>query len=93
MAKKKGFVKGCLAIAALVTIFLPGFSRYQELKFQNRSLQTKIAELKAENKRLLEEKRRLETDIVCVEREAREKLGVVRKGEIIYRVVPEEKKQ
>ena len=44
--------------------------------------------LKLENERLTEEKRLLETDINYVEKKAREKIGVVRKGEIVLKEVP-----
>lgn len=85
MAKKKFRSKILLVIAVLVIIFLPSFARYQELNYKNKRLDERIKFLKSENKRLEEEKARLETDITYIEKSAREKLGVVRKGEIVLK--------
>ena len=78
-------VKIILVIAVLAVIFLPSFVRYQELNYKRRKLEERISFLTRENKRLEEEKVRLETDITYIERTAREKLGVVRKGEIVLK--------
>jgi len=90
---KKDLTKSCILIAVLAAIFLPGFAKYQDLRNQNATLKNKIEALRKENNRLREERKRLETDTVYTERKAREKMGVIRKGEIIYRVVPEEEKK
>ncbi|MDD5422857.1 MAG: septum formation initiator family protein [Candidatus Omnitrophota bacterium] len=74
-----------LIIAALVLVFLPPFAKYQELRYKNRKLEEKIEAVRKENKRLEEEKHRLETDIGYIEKRAREKIGVVRKGEIVLK--------
>ena len=44
-----------------------------------------------ENKRLEEEKMRLETDTSYIEKKARETMGVVRKGEIVIKGSPSKK--
>jgi len=75
----------------ILLIFLPGYSRLQELKQKNSQLESRIDEIQQENVDLKQEKERLEKDIVYLEKIAREKMGLVRKGEIIYRIVPEEK--
>ncbi len=77
-----------LIVAVLAIIFLPSFARYQELRYKNKRLEERIQFLKSENKRLEEEKSRLETDITYIEKSAREKLGVVRKGEIVLKDAP-----
>ena len=75
-----------LILAVVVTIvFLPPFAKYQELKAKNKQLADDLARAKVEVKRLEGEKRKLETDITYVEQKAREKIGVVRKGEIIIK--------
>ena len=74
----------------VLLIFLPGYSKLQELKQKNSELETKIEETRDENVQLREEKKKLEEDIVYLEKVAREKMGLVRDGEIIYRLVPEE---
>jgi len=70
----------------LLIIFLPGYSRLQDLRQRNRELEKRIAELKRQNEELLLERKRLEEDPVYLEKLAREKLGVVRKGEIVYKI-------
>ena len=82
---KKGLIKIYIGAALLAAVFLPGFVRYQELKEKNAALKIQLEELKRENRRLDEERKRLETDPVYVERKAREKMGFVRKGEIVYK--------
>lgn len=85
---KRAALKLYIAIGILIVIFLPPFARLQELCYKNRKLEERIAALKGENKRLEEEKRRLETDISYIERKAREKIGLVRKGEIVLKEPP-----
>ena len=75
--------------AALLLIFLPGFSRYQKVLSEQRSLEKRIKELEEANERLEKEKNKLETDIEYVERRAREKLGIVKKDEIPYKILEE----
>jgi cell division protein FtsB len=89
---KIGSHKLWLVIGVLAVIFLPPFAKYQELRYKNKKLEERIAELKEETKQLSEEKHKLETDITYVEKRAREKIGVVRKGEIVLKEVPIRKK-
>lgn len=76
-------------IFLLLLIYLPGFIKLQELKQKNIELEKEIAKTKKENTSLTKEKKKLENDISSLEAVAREKMGVVRKGEIIYKIVPE----
>lgn len=85
MAKKINRAKLILIIAALAIIFLPAFAKYQEMQYKNRKLEERINFLNRENVRLAQEKILLETDISYIEKKAREKLGVVRKGEIVLK--------
>ena len=91
MAKKVNPLKRSLKfwaiVAIAVVIFLPPFAKYQELRYKNTKLEERLESLKLENERLTEEKRLLETDINYVEKKAREKIGVVRKGEIVLKEV------
>ena len=86
--KRVGSFKFYLIIGIVVIVFLPPFARYQELRYKNKKLEEQLESLKDENARLAEEKRLLETDINYVEKKAREKIGVVRKGEIVMKEVP-----
>jgi cell division protein FtsB len=72
----------------LLIIFLPGYTKLQELKDKNNDLETKIKYLNVENTLLQEELKRIESDPVYQERIAREKMGIVRKGEIPIKVIP-----
>ena len=83
--RKVGSVRLYVGIAVFLVIFLPPFAKYQELRYKNQKLKEQIAALDVTNKDLEEKKRRLETDVTYVEKKAREKIGVVRKGEIVMR--------
>ncbi len=76
----------------LLFIFLPGYTKLQDLRDKNRDLETKIKQLNIENALLEQEVRRVENDPDYQERIAREKMGVVRKGEIPVKLVPSQKK-
>ena len=84
MAKKK-LILIAIAIIVLVVLFLPGFSKLQRLKEENRNLQRRMQVLEKTNEELLIEKEKLETDLSYVEKVAREKLGMSKKGEIILK--------
>jgi cell division protein FtsB len=84
MAKKR-IIYIAIAVLAVIAIFLPGFSKLQELKEENRNLERRLEILKKANKELKEEKERLENDPTYVEKIAREKLGMARQGEIILK--------
>ncbi len=79
----------CIAFGLLV-LFLPGYTKVQELRDRNVDLQTKIKRLTIENSLLAEQLKRIENDPVYQEWIAREKMGVVRKGEIPVKVVPQQ---
>ncbi|MDD4899449.1 MAG: septum formation initiator family protein [Candidatus Omnitrophica bacterium] len=85
---KKAFGLFGLAVFLLI-LFLPGYTKLQELKDRNNDLEGKIKRLAVENALLQEELRKVENDPVYQEKIAREKMGVVRKGEIPVRLVPE----
>lgn len=82
---KKGLAKTIVFAVIIAAIFLPPFAKYQEMRYRNKDLERQIIALKQETKRLEEEKSRLETDMSYVESKARERIGVVKKGEIILK--------
>ena len=86
--QNKNRAKIILWAAIISVIFLPPFAKYQELRYKNQKLIDKIAQLERENKELAEKKYRLETDVTYIEKKAREKIGVVRKGEIVIKEEP-----
>jgi cell division protein FtsB len=87
---KKGFWILGITVFLLI-VFLPGYTKLQELRDKNRDLETKIKELHIDNALLQQEIRRIESDPVYQEKIAREKMGIVRKGEIPIKIIPEEK--
>jgi len=72
----------------LLVIFLPGYTKLQELRDKNRSLEVKIKQVSVDNVLLQEEIKRIASDPVYQEKIAREKMGVVRKGEIPIKILP-----
>jgi cell division protein FtsB len=85
---KIGSAKLYIGIAIFLIIFVPPFAKYQELRYKNQKLAERIDALKAENMLLEQQKKSLETDIVYVEKRARDKMGLIRKGEIVMRGAP-----
>ena len=75
----------------LLIIFLPGYTKLQEARDKNRDLEIKTKRLTVENTLLQQELQKIENDPVYQEKIAREKMGVVRKGEIPIKIVPAEK--
>ena len=67
---------------ALIVVFLPGYTKFMELRAKNMQLEKEISRLEQENISLLREKKRLEEDIDYIEKVARESMGVAREGEI-----------
>ena len=84
MLKRRLIYCGVILFIAGI-IFLPGFSKLQQLKEENRTLENRIEILLKTNDELRKEKERLENDPSYVEKIAREKLGMARKDEIILK--------
>ncbi|MFH1202526.1 MAG: septum formation initiator family protein [Candidatus Omnitrophota bacterium] len=76
-------------IFVVLLIYLPGFIKLQELRQKNIELKNEIAKTKKENLNLQKERQKLKGDISALEAVARDKMGVVRKGEVVYKIVPE----
>jgi cell division protein FtsB len=73
----------------LLVIFLPGYTKLQELRDRNRDLEDKIRRLRIENSLLQQEVQRIDSDATYQEKIAREKMGLVRKGEVPIKILPE----
>ena len=61
-----------------------GVIKYYRMKAQHDQLMERIADLKQNNVRLLQEVKSLKTDPAYIEKRARDMLGLARPGEIIY---------
>ncbi|MCQ9208110.1 MAG: septum formation initiator family protein [Omnitrophica bacterium] len=90
MGQKKIIALTLLASLLLGIIFVPGYLRIRKLSRKNQELEKQIAEIKQLNNDLKEEQEKLISDPLYFERVAREKLGVVRKGEVVYKILPPE---
>ncbi len=93
MGKAKIVIVSILGAAMLGIIFIPGYVRIKKLVRQNRELERQIVEIEQHNLKLKEEHEKLINDPIYLEKVAREKLGVVRKGEEVYRVLPPQEDQ
>ena len=72
-------------VVILIVVFLPKFSELQRLREENVNIKKSIILLEQDNEALTEEVRRMEEDPNYVEQKAREKLGIIKKGEYIYK--------
>ena len=88
---KLKIVIALLALFLLLAIFIPGYSKLQKLKSINQGLTEQIKKLRIKNIELTGEVKKLEEDILYVEKIARKKMGVSKKGEVIYKITDEEK--
>ncbi len=89
MERKKVTLRFFISAAILIVVFLPGFSELQRIRDENDQFKKRIQLLEEHNEKLKHELVKLREDPVYIEKKAREKLGVIKKGEIIYNV-PEE---
>lgn len=78
-----------IATLLFVTFSSKGIIRRVKLEEEKRKWKEKIREALVEEKRLQEEIKALENDLGMIEKIAREKYGMVREGETVYRVAPE----
>jgi cell division protein FtsB len=78
-----------LIIVAGVT-YLPSLSKYFRLKDKDVELGHEIERLEREIKALQAEEQLLSTDLVRLEEVVRQELGLVKPGEIVYKVVEQE---
>ena len=74
----------------LLCVFLPAFVKFMELRQTGKELNEKIRNAKLRNFYLGKEKERLKKDDFYLEKVTRERLGVVKKGEVLYKIVPQE---
>lgn len=86
---KNPFILFGLAIVLLL-VFLPSYQKMQDLKQKNKEYELKMQELVRENIRLSEEKQLLQDDPAYLEKVARERMGLIKEGEVIYKIIPAE---
>jgi len=74
--------------AAVLIYFLPSYLKMQALSEKNRAYEKQIAALEKDTTLSEEERRRLKEDPEYFEKVAREKLGIIKDDEVIYKVLP-----
>jgi cell division protein FtsB len=89
----KKIVRGLfiLVVTILLIIFIFGdHGLYQLLRIRSELANTKrkIVELQAEREKIKEENARLTSDMEYIERMARERFRMAKKGEKVYKVLP-----
>ncbi|MCX5699701.1 MAG: septum formation initiator family protein [Candidatus Omnitrophica bacterium] len=77
----------------LLILFLPGYTKLQESRVKNRQLEKKFRKIAIENALLQVELKRIENDPFYQEKIARDKMGVVRKGEIPIKIFSGKKQE
>ncbi|MCR4336198.1 MAG: septum formation initiator family protein [Candidatus Omnitrophica bacterium] len=77
--------------SVLLVMFLPSYTKLQDLRQANTDYERKLKELTAERSKLLAEKKRLEEDPIYLEKVARERMGLIREGEVVYKITPLQK--
>jgi cell division protein FtsB len=85
--KKLLIVPGVLFAVYLLASFIlgeMGLVKYYRMKAQYQALNEDIAQLKQDNAKLIRDVRSLKSDPACIERIARDDLGLARPGEIVY---------
>ncbi len=70
----------------LLFIFLPSYTKMQDLRQRSAHYDRQIEILKKQRTALLDEKKLLESDPLYLEKVAREKMGLVKEGEIVYQL-------
>jgi len=79
----------CALLLAALFFGEMGLPRYLAMRDHAQQLELDIMELQRTNRTLRAEIDRLERDPVKIEQLARERLGLVRKGETVYQLVPD----
>ena len=88
--KHKGTVATCVVFLALFVVTAVygdhGLAHLSRMRNEQRDLERAAFELQQRNEHLRERIEKLHSDDAYLERLARERLGLVKKGEILYRV-------
>ena len=95
-ATQKQFIRGIILLLCitLLIIFIfgdHGLLQLYKLKRNRAKVQDQISQLRKERERVTVEKNRLENDIQYLEKLARERYRMVKPGEKVYKVIPENK--
>jgi len=89
LRKTKKIVLWLIAFAVIAAFFLPLISKRREIAAKNNQLQAQLLLEQQKNRAFLEKKDKLENDPFYMEKIARQKLGITRDKEVLYKVVTE----
>ena len=90
-AKRLGFIVGVfILIAVVICVFAPGLFKLRRLSIKKNNLTKQIKAVQASSLYLQAEKKRLEEDPIYLEKMSRQKLGLSKPGEVVYRIVPQQ---
>ena len=85
-SKIKTVILVLVLLIVCAVIYLPGYTKYQELKGRTRELKAEIARIKALNIELQDMTERLQTDVAYLEEVIRKDLGLAKPGEVVYKI-------
>jgi cell division protein FtsB len=72
----------------LFLLFLPSYTQLQDLRQKNLEYDKEIKLLREKRVKLEKERLLLENDPVYLEKVAREKMGLIKDGEVVYKITP-----
>ena len=72
-----------------ILIYLPGYTKHQEVKRYRSELLMKVEDFKTRNDVLRKELDLLQNDVFYLEKILRNEMGLVKPGEVIYKIVEE----
>jgi len=84
---KNAFFLFLFAIVVLV-LYLPSYTQLQDFRQRNHDYAIQIEQLKEKNAQLKAEKKLLDEDPSYLEKVAREKMGLIKQGEEVIKIVP-----
>jgi cell division protein FtsB len=77
-----------VVLAAVFVVYLPSYIQMQDLRNRNLTFEKRINDLESENIKIAEERDRLKNDPEYFEKIARERMGLIKDGEVVYKVLP-----
>ena len=90
MNKSFAFLWGATVVLILFFwIYFPTLSRYRDFKMEQENSAGEVKTRETKIRELQEEKRLLKDDREYIEKVIREELGLVKPGEIVYKLVPD----
>lgn len=93
--KKPFFALWILTLALFIFswIYLPGISKYRDLKIKQEEIEEDLRLMEEKVKAIREERDLLKNDVQYLEKVIRDELGLVKPGEVVYKFVPEPPKK